>query len=54
VPLITVSRQLGHSRIDVTASVYSHLLSDAELDAFGGAHSAAGVRGGVQGDDPDA
>ncbi len=32
VPLIVVSRQLGHSTPQVTASVYAHLLSDAQLD----------------------
>ena len=32
VPLIVVSRQLGHSNPQVTATVYAHLLSDAQLD----------------------
>ncbi len=32
VPLIAVSRQLGHANPNVTASVYSHLLSDSQLD----------------------
>ena len=48
VPLITVSRQLGHARVDVTAARYAHLLSDAELDAFGSAHTDTGVRSGVR------
>ena len=33
VPLIVVSRQLGHAHPNVTAQVYAHLLSDAQLDA---------------------
>jgi integrase len=48
VPLIVVSRQLGHSRVDVTAERYAHLLSDAELDAFGLAHADTGVERGVE------
>lgn len=32
VPLIVVSRQLGHASPHVTAQVYAHLLSDAQLD----------------------
>jgi integrase len=38
VPLITVSQQLGHARVDITAKVYAHLLDDSQLDAFAGAH----------------
>ncbi len=37
--LIVVSRQLGHANSNITAQVYAHLLSDAQLDdaaaAFG-------------------
>ncbi len=32
VPLIVVSRQLGHANPNITAQVYAHLLSDAQLD----------------------
>jgi integrase len=32
VPLIVVSRQLGHANPHVTAQVYAHLLSDSQLD----------------------
>jgi integrase len=32
VPLIVVSRQLGHANPNVTAQVYAHLLSDSQLD----------------------
>lgn len=32
VPLIVVSRQLGHSNPQITATVYAHLLSDTQLD----------------------
>jgi len=32
VPLIVVSRHLGHADPNVTARVYAHLLSDAQLD----------------------
>ena len=32
VPLIVVSRQLGHANPHVTATVYAHLLSDSQLD----------------------
>jgi integrase len=40
VPLTVVSASLWHSRPDFTARVYSHLLSDAELDRFAAAHGA--------------
>ena len=36
VPLIVVSRHLGHADPNITARVYAHLLSDSELD-----HAAA-------------
>jgi integrase len=32
VPLIVVSRQLGHANPNVTAQVYAHLLADSQLD----------------------
>ena len=32
VPLLVVSRQLGHRNPNVTAEVYAHLLHDAQLD----------------------
>jgi integrase len=32
VPLIVVSRQLGHANPNITATVYAHLLNDAQLD----------------------
>ncbi|MEZ5099630.1 MAG: tyrosine-type recombinase/integrase [Thermoleophilia bacterium] len=38
VPLIAVSRQLGHARVDITAKVYAHLLDDSQLDGFAAAH----------------
>jgi integrase len=38
VPLIAVSQQLGHARVDITAKVYAHLLDDSQLDAFASAH----------------
>jgi integrase len=36
VPLIVVSRQLGHANPQITATVYAHLLSDSELDRAAG------------------
>jgi integrase len=33
VPLMTVSRQLGHANPNITAQVYAHLLADDQLDA---------------------
>ena len=48
VPLIAVSRQLGHSRITTTAETYAHLVSDSQLDAFADAFRTAGVRRGVR------
>jgi integrase len=32
VPLIVVSRQLGHANPHITATIYAHLLGDQELD----------------------
>lgn len=33
VPLLVVSRQLGHANPHITATVYAHLLADEQLDA---------------------
>lgn len=33
VPLVVVSRQLGHADVNVTARIYAHLLGDDQLDA---------------------
>jgi hypothetical protein len=32
VPLIVVSRQLGHANPNITAAICAHLLGDSELD----------------------
>ena len=32
VPLIVVSRQLGHANPNITATIYAHLLGDSQLD----------------------
>lgn len=42
VPLIVVSRQLGHANPNITATIYAHLLGDRQLDA------AAAVFDGLQ------
>lgn len=34
VPLIAISRQLGHASVAVTSIVYVHLIDDRQLDAF--------------------
>lgn len=39
VPLIVVSRQLGHADPRITAQVYAHLIEDAQLDAAAAAFS---------------
>lgn len=44
VPLLTISRQLGHSSPAVTARVYAHLASDGQLDAFADAMAAPALR----------
>jgi integrase len=44
VPLIVVSRQLGHANPHITATIYAHLLADSQLD------EAASV---FDGPDPD-
>jgi integrase len=33
VPLLVVSRQLGHANPNITAQVYAHLIADEQLDA---------------------
>jgi integrase len=43
VPLIVVSRQLGHANPNVTAQVYAHLLGDSQLDAAAAAFSGLGL-----------
>jgi integrase len=49
VPLIVVSRQLGHANPNVAAQVYAHLLADSQLDeaaaAFAGLGSSYALRG---------
>ena len=40
VPLIVVSRQLGHANPQITAQVYAHLLADEQLDIAAGALEA--------------
>ena len=42
VPLIVVSRQLGHANPNVTAQVYAHLLADSQLDEAAAAFSGLG------------
>jgi integrase len=49
VPLIAVSQQLGHARVDITAQVYAHLLDDSQLDAFASAHERK-VSGALSGE----
>jgi integrase len=49
VPLIAVSQQLGHARVDITAQVYAHLLDDSQLDAFASAHEREMFGDGVGG-----
>ncbi len=43
VPLIVVSRQLGHVNPQVTAEVYAHLLNDSQLDLAAGAFEELGM-----------
>jgi len=42
VPLIVVSRQLGHANPNVTAQVYAHLLADSQLDEAAAAFAGLG------------
>jgi integrase len=44
VPLLVVSRQLGHASPAVTAKVYAHLHSDSQLDEFAAAFGDTGLR----------
>ena len=43
VPLIVVSRQLGHANPNVTAQVYAHLLADSQLDEAAAAFAGLGL-----------
>jgi len=43
VPLIVVSRQLGHANPNVTAQVYAHLLCDSQLDEAAAAFVGLGL-----------
>lgn len=49
VPLIVVSRQLGHANPNITAQVYAHLLSDAQLDEAASVFAAPTPAGTVRG-----
>jgi integrase len=44
VPLLTISRQLGHANPAITAKIYAHLHSDAQLDEFADAMTAENLR----------
>jgi len=44
VPLIVVSRQLGHANPNVTAQVYAHLVADSQLDEAAAAFSGLKFR----------
>lgn len=46
VPLIVVSRQLGHANPNITATIYAHLLGDSQLDEAAAAF-AGGTRPGA-------
>jgi hypothetical protein len=54
VPLLVVSRQLGHRNPNVTAEVYAHLLHDAQLDEAMGAFSQRPHGAGDGGEPPPA
>ncbi len=55
VPIIVVSRQLGHANPQITATTYAHLLSDAQLDLAAAAFEGIGTdQGMTQGMSPDA
>ena len=43
VPLIVVSRQLGHANPQITATVYAHLLGDEQLDGAAAVFEAPGA-----------
>jgi integrase len=44
VPLIVVSRHLGHTDPNITARVYAHLLSDTQLDQAAEVFAGLGSR----------
>lgn len=44
VPLIVVSRQLGHANPNITATIYAHLLGDSQLDDAAAVFEHSGVR----------
>lgn len=44
VPLLTISRQLGHASPAITARIYAHLYADSQLDAFADAMSDSTLR----------
>jgi integrase len=50
VPLIVISRQLGHASSVVTAKVYAHLLEESQLDAFAAAMAPAPLRDALRED----
>lgn len=50
VPLLVVSRQLGHRDQIVTARHYAHLLADEQLDAFAAAQGVQHLAGDLAGD----
>jgi integrase len=49
VPLLVVSRQLGHASPQITATIYAHLSSDEQLDAVARAFQVAADSGGDSG-----
>jgi integrase len=59
VPLLVVSRQLGHSNPNITAQVYAHLIDDSQLDLAANVFAARAeadtvreaVRGEIQADE---
>lgn len=53
VPLIVVSRQLGHANPNITATIYAHLLGDSQLDEAAAAFErSAGSRATRRGPAP--
>jgi len=49
VPLLVVSRQLGHASPQITATIYAHLASDEQLDAVAQAFQVDADFGGDSG-----
>lgn len=47
VPLIVVSRQLGHANPNITATIYAHLLGDSQLDEAAAAFERGARSGNV-------